>query len=432
MKFLLLTLGCKVNTYESDATRELFLFEGYQEVENDEIPDIVVINTCAVTHVASKKSRQIMRKYRYLYEKAILVVMGCFVQEELLEVLKIVDANIVLGTHYRHKIVSFIKKFLETKEKVIALETSPNLFPYEEMAYLNSPLTTRAFVKIQDGCNNFCSYCIIPYLRGRSRSRKEEDIILEIQNLVKNGYQEIVLTGINLGVYGLDLESSSLTKLIKMILTRVPSLYLLRLSSIESYTISDELISLLKNQLRLAKHLHIPLQSGSTEVLKKMNRRYTLKEYADLIKKIKKQIPQIAISTDVIVGFPGEDENNFFETFNFIKEMNFSSLHVFPFSKRARTSAALMPKQVDDDLKKRRVQMLLELSKQLENEYQKMFDGQVLSVLFETYDKEKGLLRGHTSNYLDVNVKSEQNYRGEVHQITYFSNSEIKLVNKKQ
>lgn len=431
MKFLLLTLGCKVNTYESDALRELFLKEGFEEVLKDEEPDIITLNTCAVTHVASKKSRQIMRKYRNLYPKAIFVLMGCFVQEEQLEVLNIIDAEIILGTHYRREVVSFVQKYLKTKEKIIALESSPNLFPYEEMAILNSPLTTRAFVKIQDGCNNFCSYCIIPYLRGRSRSRKEEDVILEMQNLVQKGYQEIVLTGINLGVYGLDLENSSLTKLIKRILAEVPTLYLLRLSSIESYTISDELISLLKNESRLAKHLHIPLQSGSDLILKKMKRRYTKNEYAHLINKIRQQIPKIAISSDIIVGFPSEDEEAFLETFNFIKEINFSSLHVFPFSKRAKTVASLMPHQVNEEIKKRRVQELLELSKKLESNYQKTFDGQKLLVLFETYNKKEGLLKGHTSNYLRISLKSQSDLSGEVHQIIYFSTSEIKLANGK-
>lgn len=431
MKFLLLTLGCKVNTYESDALRELFLKANYFEAKKDETPDVIVINTCSVTHVASKKSRQIIRKYRKLYKDAILILMGCFVQEEQLNIFDVSEAEIILGTTHRREIINYLEKYLKTKEKIIALEKKPFTFKYEEIATLAHPLTTRAFVKIQDGCDNYCSYCLIPHLRGRSRSRKEADILHEIKTLVANGYKEIVLVGINLGVYGLDLENSSLTKLIKNILKEAPSLYLLRLSSIESWTISDELISLLASEMRLAKHLHIPLQSGSEVILEKMHRRSSKEEYRELIQKIKNKIPRIAITTDVIVGFPSESEEYFQETFDFIEEMNFSAMHVFPFSKRAKTPAALMDQQVDEEIKKERVRKLLSLNEVLEKKYQGMFNNEKLSVLFETYDEKKQVLKGHTSNYLLIEMNCAFDLRGEVHEIIYFSNNEIKLVVEK-
>ncbi|MDY0345127.1 MAG: tRNA (N(6)-L-threonylcarbamoyladenosine(37)-C(2))-methylthiotransferase MtaB [Bacilli bacterium] len=420
MNFTIFTLGCKVNTYESDAVRELFLSEGWLEAKENENVDLVVINTCTVTGTAAKKSRQHIRKFRHAYPRALVVVMGCYSQEQGGNIIDECGADLIIGTSHRGEILNLIKEARKQVKRRVIVEADPRAFDYEEIATLFQPLTSRAFVKIQDGCDNFCSYCIIPYVRGKSRSRRPEEIKKEIQTLVNNGYQEIVITGIHTGGYGKDLNNYSFSRLIREILEETPDLYRLRISSIEATEIDDEFVNLLTKYINIANHLHIPLQSGSETVLKRMNRRYKICDYIKTIEKIRNACPDIALTTDVIVGFPGETEQEFQETVTLIEQLSFSELHVFPFSNRENTAAAKMTKQIDNSLKKERVSVLLDVSKKLHNAYESKYFGKELDVLFEDFDKINGTYRGHTSNYLEVHVKSQFDLEGKVCVVAYY------------
>ena len=419
MLFTLFTLGCKVNTYESDAIRELFFAEGWVESKAGEIPDLVVINTCTVTSTAAKKSRQHIRKFRHAYPQALLAVMGCYSQEEGENVIADCGADLIIGTTHRKDIIQYIKTGLQNSKRQVILDNNPREFDYEEIATLFQPLNSRAFVKIQDGCDNFCSYCIIPYVRGKSRSRDPQAVINEIKTLVKNGYQEIVITGIHTGGYGKDLPNYSFSKLIADILKNVPELLSLRISSIEATEIDDDFLALLASYKNIANHLHIPLQSGSETVLRRMNRRYRVADFLLTLQKIRHVRPTIAITSDVIVGFPGESDAEFISTKQFIEKAAFSELHVFPFSKRENTAAASMPDQVDSAIKKKRVTELLNLSNQLQEKYANNFIGETMDILFEDYDSKTQTYRGHASNYLQVHIKSPNDIRGQLKKIIY-------------
>ncbi|MFA5481449.1 MAG: tRNA (N(6)-L-threonylcarbamoyladenosine(37)-C(2))-methylthiotransferase MtaB [Bacilli bacterium] len=412
MYYKIFTLGCKVNTYESDAIRELLKREDYLEC-GSRIPDIVVINTCVVTGVAAKKSRQHIHKFRTAYPDAVLAVMGCFSQQEGHHLLESCDVDVVVGTSNRHRLVEYIKEYLKTRQKIVDIDGKPRTFVYEEIAPLFQPYNSRAFVKIQDGCDNFCSYCIIPYIRGRSRSRNPEHIISEVQCLVANGYREIVITGIHTGGYGRDLGDYSFSRLIGDIIQQVPNLFRLRISSLEATEIDDSFIELLGKHANIADHLHIPLQSGSQTVLKRMNRRYEIADYLSTIEKIRRVRPNIALTTDIIVGFPNESEDEFDETVALAQKINFAELHVFPFSKREGTKAASLPDQIDEATKKKRVHSLLRLSDKLNRDYRDRFIGKQLDILVEDYDESTKLYRGHSSNYIEIHLASEKDIRGQ-------------------
>lgn len=428
MLFTIFTLGCKVNTYESDAIRELFLREHWVEAKENETPDIVVINTCTVTGMAAKKSRQHIRKFRNAYPHALLTVMGCYAQEEGQEVIDECGADLLLGTTNRHEIVSYIKKGLTGLRSQVILDNNPRVFEYEEIASLFQPLTSRAFVKIQDGCDNFCSYCVIPYVRGRSRSRDPQKIIDEIKTIVANGYKEVVITGIHTGGYGKDLQGYTLSRLIADILREVPDLFRLRISSLEASEIDEHFVALLRQYPAIANHLHIPVQSGSESVLRRMNRRYHIANYLATIKKIRDVRPDIAITTDIIVGFPGETDEEFAETMALAEKVAFAEMHVFPFSKRDNTAAAKMDNQIDPTTKKARVDKLLALSALLHEAYSTKFHGQVLDILFEDYDKESCTFRGHASNYLEVHLASTKNLTGKVVKTLYRGREESCII----
>lgn len=417
MNFITLSLGCKVNSYEISAISEKLISEGYKEVKEGDV-DVCLINTCSVTSVADQKSRQHIRKLRKAYPKAILVVMGCYSQHES-ELVASFGADIVLGTSNRNKIIDYINDFIKTKKAIIDVDSHSRKFNYEELGTLTILPSTRAYVKIQDGCNNFCSYCIIPQTRGVSRSRNKDNIIKEIKELVKNGFKEIVLTGIHVAGYGQDLGDYSFSNLISDIIKEVPSLYRLRISSIEESEIDDELINLLKSGKTIANHLHIPLQSGSKSVLQRMHRKYDTEAFFEKIKKIRDASPDISITTDVIVGFPGETQEEFLETVNFIKKIKFSELHVFPFSIRENTLASRMDNQVSPETKKERVKTLLELGKTLQNEYESKFVNKPLEVLFEEYDKNKKINKGHASNYIEVQVNSDISFHNQIKTVIY-------------
>ena len=404
------TLGCKVNTYESNAMLKIFNEAGYQEVDFKQVADVYVINTCTVTNTGDSKSRQMIRKAIRKNPKATICVVGCYSQTAPEEIEKIEGVGVVLGTQYRSDIVKYVDEHLETGEMVIKVDNVMNLRKFEDLN-IDRFKNTRAFLKIQDGCNNFCTYCIIPYARGRVRSRQKESVLNQAQRLVDNGYVEIVLTGIHTAGYGEDLDDYSFYELL-VDLVKIKGLKRLRISSIETSQISDEIIDLIGSNEIIVDHLHVPLQAGSDATLKRMNRKYTTAEYLEKINKIRSYLPNIAFTTDVIVGFPGESDEEFEETYNFIKEVNYSELHVFPYSPRKNTPAAKMKGQVNDQIKHERANRLLQLSKELNHEFALKQIGKTLKVLFEKRDGE--YLIGHAGDYLKVKVKTADNLIGEI------------------
>ena len=410
MTFLLDFLGCKVNDYEVNAVGELLLKEGYEAFDSkkDLAPSVIIINTCAVTETSVAKDRKMIRQYRREYPEAILVVMGCYSQYGGKFILDELNADIVLGTSNRHLIPKYIEEFKNINEKIFIHDENNDIKIYENLK-LNSHFSkTRAYLKIQDGCNNFCSYCLIPYVRGRSRSRKKEDVLEEISILIENGFKEIVLTGIDMCSYGEDIYSNyRFSDLLEDILVNFPNLYRLRISSIEESQIDEKFLHLLKTYENFANHLHIPLQSGSKKVLQRMNRKYDLENYKKLIKTIREIRSDISITTDLIVGFPEESDEEFEETYNFCKEIEFSKIHCFPYSLRKGTKAASL-KQVKDKVKTARMKRMLELNESLEKKYKENFIGKDLDVLFERKINNSNTYKGYTSNYLEITYTSEK------------------------
>ena len=404
MKFQIYTLGCKVNTYESNVMRDALLNKGYFEVGLKEKADITIINTCTVTNTADRKTMKVIRQAIRKNENAIIVVCGCLVQNKKEEVSKIDGVDIVIGNINKSKIVDYIEKYIEEKKQEVDVRNIMNT-NFEPMM-LNNFNKTRAFVKIQDGCNNFCSYCIIPYTRGNVRSKDKQSVLKEIQLLVDEGHKEVVLTGIHTGNYGAEFADYKFADLLKDIV-KIDKLERLRISSIEITEINDDVMEVIKENNILVDHMHIPLQSGSDAVLKRMNRKYDKEYFINKIKKLRKIRPNISITTDVIVGFPGETKEEFEETIETIKKIEFTKLHVFPYSKREGTKAAVMDGQVDENIKKKRVKILLQLSKELEYNYMEKFIGQ--KVIFIPEMAKEDYIIGHTGNFLNVKYHGNKN-----------------------
>lgn len=402
MNFAIETLGCKVNTYETNVMIDVLKNKGYNLINFNEIADIYIINTCTVTNNADHKSMKMIRQAIKRNPDAVIVVVGCLVQtnDEIIDTIPGID--IILGNVHKSRIVDYIEEYLEKREPIKKLEDICNV-DFEEMQ-LNNFNKTRAFVKIQDGCNNYCSYCIIPFARGNLRSKKPEIVIKEIKDLVNNGHQEIVLTGIHTGNYGVDLENYSLAKLLKEIMS-INNLKRVRISSIEITELSNEFMDVLKRYDVIVDHMHIPLQSGSNEILKLMNRKYNVEQFMNILEKIRTIRPNMLITTDVIVGFPNETEELFLETVATINKIKFSKLHVFPYSKREGTAAAKMKNHVDPVIKKERVRKLLKLSKKLEVESMQKYLGKTIEFIPEVYKNE--YLIGHADNYLSIKAKGK-------------------------
>ncbi|MCR5185362.1 MAG: tRNA (N(6)-L-threonylcarbamoyladenosine(37)-C(2))-methylthiotransferase MtaB [Bacilli bacterium] len=403
MTYFLFSLGCKVNSYECSALASMLRKLGY--FEDRENPDVVIINTCSVTATADQKSRQHIRKFQKQYPSAIIVVMGCYAQGHSDFIANDINADIIVGTSHRNEIPTLIEEYLRNHKQIVKVDKNTRTLCYEDFGVTSYSENIRAYLKIQDGCNNFCSYCLIPYRRGNARSRSKESILEEARYLVHNHYQEIVLTGIDVSSYGVDLGHTNLYELVKELIN-IEGLESLRISSIEAHDMSEELLYLYKNNKVLAKHIHIPLQSGSKTVLERMHRKYQKEDFLKKIKLLRSIMPEIMISTDVIVGFPGESDEEFLETKEFIKECGFNQLHVFPFSSRKETLAAKMPNQVNDIVKKQRVSALLQLSKELWDEYVSHFINKEVEVLVEKYDVNKKVNIGHTTNYIEVAIPS--------------------------
>ncbi|MGN1295158.1 MAG: tRNA (N(6)-L-threonylcarbamoyladenosine(37)-C(2))-methylthiotransferase MtaB [Bacilli bacterium] len=414
------TLGCKVNTYETQAIKELLNKNGYVE-SGDDCPlcDVYIINTCAVTAVGEQKSRQKIRSAIKMYPGSVIVVMGCYAQLHAQTIQEIEGTSIVIGTQDRKRIVELLDEYFVNKEQINIVEKNTRQRTYECLDISDYQENTRAFLKIQDGCNNFCSYCIIPYTRGNFRSRPKEDVLKEVRRLVDNGFKEIVLTGIDTSSYGKDLQNYSFDDLLKDIIQIAPELKRLRISSIEESCLSDEFISLLQNSPIIAHHLHLPLQSGSKTVLERMKRKYTKEEFYQTVKKIKDAVPDMALACDVIVGFPGESEEEFNETCEFIKKCEFAYLHVFPYSKRPGTPAAMMKDQVEPKIKKERTAKLIALGEELKKKYELQYEGKEVDVLVETFDEKKKMYKGYSSSYLEVYVESSIDICGQYIRTTY-------------
>ena len=410
MNYKIFSLGCKANSYECSALASLLNEKGYEPCKNGS-PDIFIINTCSVTATADQKSRQHIRKFQRENPSSIIVVMGCYSQGNKEYIQEEINPQILIGTSHRNEIPELIEEYLKTKQNIVKVGDNPRLFDYEEFVVTACSENTRAYLKIEDGCNNFCTYCLIPYRRGRLRSRKFNDVINEAHHLVELGYQEIVLTGIHVGGYGEDLENVTFSDLVETLLN-IKGLRSLRISSIEASEIDDKLISFYGKYPNLARHIHIPLQSGSEHILKLMGRRYTKAQFLEKIRKLKEQLPDVALSTDVIVGFPSETDEEFLESKAFIEECGFHQLHVFPFSAREGTPAYKMKEQIDPRIKKQRTNVLLDLSKKLWEDYVSRFIGQELPVLIEK--KEKEYLFGRTSNYIEVKISSIEEKVGDI------------------
>lgn len=398
MKIFIETLGCKVNTYESEVIKEEFLRNGYELADNLSDANVIVVNTCSVTNQSDAKSRKVIRNARKNNKNAILVVCGCSSQNHQDE-LKDLGADILIGNKDKSKIFDYVNNY--DNKQIINYYNMINT-DFEKMSLDNYSERTRAFVKIQDGCNNYCSYCIIPYLRGTIRNKDLNDAINEINTLVNNEFKEIVLTGIHTGSY------PELVKLIQEI-SKNDKLERIRISSIEATEINDEFLKELKNNNKICNHMHIPVQAACDNTLKKMNRKYDMNKFKEIINKIREVRPDINITTDLIVGFPTETKEDFLESYNNAKEIKFGKIHVFPYSKRDGTVAAKMKSIVTDAEKKERTHKMITLSNKLENEYYNKFIDKTLSVLVEeVFDK---YCTGHTDNYIKViiNKKLEHN-----------------------
>lgn len=400
MTCAILTLGCKVNAYESEYIKEQFKTNNYDIVNIDDNPDVVVINTCTVTNQSDAKSRKVIRHAKKINPNAIIVVCGCAAEHHKENIID-TEIDILIGNYFKSKIVDFVNKYKKDGKKINTFVDMKNV-GFEDMKINNFLNKTRAFVKIQDGCNNFCSYCIIPFMRGTIRSKDIDVAYEEIKSLVNKGYQEIVLTGIHTGSYGTG-ESYDLVDLIIRI-SKFDKLKRIRISSIEITELNEKFIDELKTNKKICNHLHVPIQSGSNKILKLMNRKYTIEEYKNIINKIRNVRPDINFTTDLIVGFPTETEEDFIETYNNLKDIKFSKIHTFPYSKRNNTKAADM-EQVDEKIKKERVNIILKLSNELENNYYKLFKNKTLKVLIE--ETKDNVSIGHTDNYIKIFIEQK-------------------------
>ncbi len=397
------TLGCKVNQYDTEAVIENFKKQGYEEVAFDEVADVYIVNTCTVTHLSDRKCRQMLRRTKKINKDSILVAMGCYAQsasQKLRE--EIPEIDIIVGTDRRSEIVNIVENYYSEEIFKDPVSDIMEVTEFEELTISKITDHTRAYIKIQEGCNNYCTYCIIPYVRGKIRSRKEENVITEAIRLSNEGIKEIILTGIHVASYGKELEDVSLNTLLPK-LNEIQTIDRIRMSSIEPIVVTDEFIRTISKTSKLCKHFHLSLQSGSDSVLKRMKRKYNTKEYLESVKKLKSLWPDVGLTTDIIVGFPGETDQEFEETLQFVEEVGFCMIHIFPFSPREGTVAHTMPDQISSDIKSARANKLKQLEQKLRYKYMDNLLNSTQRVLFE-----KGNT-GLTSNYIKVEVNTDLN-----------------------
>ena len=425
------TLGCKVNQYETNAVEEIFTQNGYTLIDFEEKADIYIINTCTVTSMSDRKSRQIIRRAKKNNDDAVVVVIGCYAQNDPDAVIKIDDVNLVMGTKDKNKIYEEVQK-ITNQDKIVKVTNIMDELEFENISVTSYTKNTRAFVKIQDGCDRYCTYCIIPYTRGRIRSRKLTDIISEIKSLTENGFKEVVLTGIHVASYGKDFRKNKneLSPLIgireKMVfedkdislidvieeISKIDGLFRIRIGSVEPLIITDEFLQRLSKIEKFCPHFHLSLQSGCDETLKRMNRRYTTKEYKDSVIKIRQYFDNPAITTDIITGFPDESQEEFNKTYEYLKDINLYEMHIFPFSRRSGTKAYDMKNQIDNETKHKRSEILIKLAEKNKKEFEENLIGKDFDVLFE--QKDGDFFEGHTKNYVKVYVETNKDLSGKL------------------
>ncbi len=408
------TLGCKVNQYETEAMIESFENAGYETVEYTEYADVYIINTCTVTNMGDRKSRQIIRRALELNPNAFVAVVGCYSQIAPKEVLEIPGVSLVVGTNERSRIVELAEYAMEKEEKLNLVNDIMEVREFEEMSIKNYKSRTRAFLKIQEGCDQYCTYCIIPYARGHIRSRKPESIIAEVRELAESGFKEVVLTGIHVASYGKDLGDTSLIEIIEKV-HQVDGIERIRMSSVDPNVMTDEFIGRLKKLPKICRHFHLSLQSGCDETLKRMNRKYTTEEYKRVVGKLREVFADVALTTDLIVGFPGETEEEFLKTAEFIEEISFSAMHVFKYSPREGTPASKYKNQVKPQEKDARSKLITSIARKNEEKFKNGFIGQRLKVLYEQpIDEKDSLYEGLTDNYIRVVSESQSDIKGKI------------------
>ena len=418
------TLGCKVNQYESNGMMQKLKEAGYEIVDiNDDISDVCIVNTCTVTNISDRKSRQILRKVKDKNPNAIIVATGCYAQVSRKALEEMPEIDIVLGNDEKKEIVKYIEQY--NKSKFTEIEDISKQKEFVDMGEITYTEKTRAVVKIQDGCNQFCSYCIIPYARGRVRSRKQENIIKEANKIAQEGIKEIVLTGIHIASYGKDFDNENgLIELLEE-LNKVEGIKRIRLGSLEPKIITEEFVQRLVKLEKICHHFHLSLQSGCDSTLKRMNRKYTTQDIREIANRLRRYYPDVMLTTDIIVGFPGETDEEFETTKKFLEEIKLYKMHVFPYSKREGTVAAKMENQIDGNIKEERSKELIELSNKNQEEYNKTYIGRKVEVLFEEKDGE--YYKGHTQNYIMVKYKTDENLENTIKEVEV-KNAEIEYV----
>ncbi len=408
------TLGCKVNQYETEAMAEAFENAGYELVDFEEVADVYVINTCTVTGLSSRKSRQAIRRAKQLNSRSIVAAVGCYPQTAREEVESIPEVDIVAGTSDRLKLLEYVERFRNGEGRISAVSNIMKKHDFEDLKIERYKGRTRAFLKIQEGCNQFCSYCIIPYARGPIRSRPSEEVIREVRKLVEAGFTEVVLTGIHIASYGRDQGQVRLLELIKLI-HEVEGIQRIRLGSIEPTMITGSFVAEAAQMEKLCPHYHISLQSGCDETLARMNRKYSAADYKKAVDILREQIPDVAVTTDVMVGFPGETEEEFKKTYQFLEEIRFAKMHVFKYSPRKGTPAATFENQVDGTVKESRSARVMELSDRCALEFNSRYAGREMPVLYEHEVKDsRGLYEGLTPNYIRVLAKADTGIVGDI------------------
>ncbi|KRQ86657.1 Threonylcarbamoyladenosine tRNA methylthiotransferase MtaB [Caloramator mitchellensis] len=421
------TLGCRVNTYETEAIAETFIKHDYELVEFDEFADVYVVNTCTVTNIGDKKSRQMLRRAKRINPESCVVAVGCYVQVAPEEVEKLEDVDIIIGTKDKGKIIELVEEFERNKRKIKHVENVMSIRQFEELEIDEYQDKTRAFLKIQDGCDRFCSYCLIPFARGPVRSRKPENILKEVEKLASNGYKEIILSGIHVASYGKDLKDIDLVDVIEMI-QKVDGIERIRIGSVDPTFFSEDKINRLKNIEKFCPHFHLSLQSGCDETLKRMNRHYTTEEYKIVVENLRKTFEDVSITTDIIVGFPGETDDEFAKTYEFLSKINLSKMHIFKYSPRRGTKAAEMKEQVKESIKENRSHKLIELDKKLEEEFINKFIGKTMDVLFEEYND--GYYWGYTKNYIRVGTSFNKDLSGQIFNVKILESRENKAIGR--
>lgn len=415
MKVAFSTLGCRVNVYESEAMIEKFIKDGYEITNFEEFSDVYVINTCTVTNMGDKKSRQMISRARRKNPNAIIAVVGCYSQIASDEISKIEGVDVVLGTRNKGDIVYYVNRAREEKRQFVEVNDVLRNKKFEELDIEQYQDKTRAFLKIQDGCNKFCSYCLIPFARGAVCSKDPEKLLKEVHELAQNGFKEIILSGVHTASYGVDLEGDwSLVKVLEEI-NKVEGIERIRIGSIDPTFFSEGVIEKITTLEKMCPHFHLSLQSGCDATLKRMNRHYTTEDYKTVVENLRKYVSDVSITTDIIAGFPGESERDFNETYKFLSEIKLSKMHIFKYSPRKGTKAAEMMLQVDGNIKEQRSESLITLAEKLENEFMNKFIGRTMNVLYEEESKElSNHYVGYTPNYIKVITKSDENLQGKI------------------